>query len=240
MGPATQRAVRGIQQGLRATEIVIRLAGECLPEVELSALVGEHSGHFVPEILDDICMPPHIAGRQYDNDDYDALAKVVKSWEPKSIVELGTAHGNTVANLCILCPDALIHTVNASVSLQSGVNVTFRLTEEDIGRVYRAHGFQHRVRQVFCNTLDLDLGQWVKPRSVDLAIVDACHDTAYVLNDFLKVKPFVRDGGIMLLHDTGRKLWQHLAGSYLGCLRLRRKGYDIRHIRGTWWAYWVA
>jgi hypothetical protein len=240
MGLATRRAVRGIQKGLRAAEIVIRRASERLPEVELSALVGGQSEHFVPEILDDICMPPHVVRWQYDNDDYDALAKVVKKWAPKSIVELGTAHGNTVANLCILCPDALICTVNAPVSLQSGVNVTFRLTEDDIGRVYRAHGFEHRVKQIFCNTLDLDLGRWVKPKSVDLAIVDACHDTEYVLNDFLKVKPFVRDGGIILLHDTGRKVWQHLAGSYLGCLRLRRRGYDIRHIRETWWGYWVA
>ena len=240
MGLTAQKGMRGFQKGLRATEIVIRLVGGGLPEVELAELVGKYSEHFVPEILDHICMPPYVAGQPHHHDDYDTLAKVVKRWEPKSIVELGTAHGNTVANLCALRPDAVIHTVNAPSSMQTGVSVTFRLTEEEIGMVYRAHGFQDRVRQVFCNTLDLDLGQWVKPMSVDLAIVDACHDTDYVLNDFLKVESFIRSGGIVLLHDTGRKLWQHLAGSYLACLRLRRRGYDIRHIRGTWWAYWVA
>lgn len=240
MALLTGKTSNRIQRGLRATEIAIRLTRGGLPEVDLADLVAGSTDHFAPHILDDICMPPHVPGQVHHHDDYDALAKVARMWHPKSIVELGTAYGNTVANLCLLCPEAQICTVNAPASSQTGVTVTFSLNEDEIGRVYRAHGLGHRVTQVLCNTLDLNLGQWVQPLSVDLAIIDACHDTDFVLNDFLKVRPYIRPGGIVLMHDTGRRFWQHLAGSYLACLKLRTSGYEINHIKGTWWAYYLA
>ncbi len=164
---------------------------------------------------------------------------IVATVNPHTVVELGTAHGNTVANICRHAPKATVYTVNAPLDIQSGKTVTFQLTKDHIGRVYKSHGFSERVVQVFANTLDLDLQEYVGSRPVDLAIVDACHDTEYVLNDFGKVVPFMRVGGIVLLHDTHPSMWSHLLGSYRACMRLRRSGYDIRHMRGTWWAIWI-
>src|SRR5205823_1006557 len=92
--------------------------------------------------------------------------------------------------------------------------------------------------QIFENTLDLNLAEYMPLASVDLAIVDACHDTDYVVNDFLKVRPFVRAGGVVLLHDTHPSMAGHLAGSYTDCLLLRRQGFDIRQLTNTWWAVW--
>jgi hypothetical protein len=31
----------------------------------------------------------------------------------------------------------------------------------------------------------------------------------------------------------------HLGGSYIACMKLRRQGFDIRHLTGTWWAVWI-
>jgi hypothetical protein len=108
----------------------------------------------------------------------------------------------------------------------------------DIGRVYRAYGFQDRVTQILCNTLNLDLSNQIARDTAELAIIDACHDRDYVLNDFFKIKDFLCHGGICLFHDTHPSMTDHLEGSYLACMRLRRLGFDVRRIRDTWWGFW--
>jgi hypothetical protein len=186
-------------------------------------------------ILDDICMPPYFA---FAHDDYSALMRIAAMVDPRLIVELGTAHGNTVANLCKQFPNANVVTVNAVAEEQTGEAITFSLAPQDIGRVYRQHGFGGRVMQLLQNTLQLDLSAHVAEGSVDLAIIDACHDAAFVENDFRKVSPYVRSGGMVLLHDTHPSMQGHLWGSYLACVRLRRRGYDIQHVKDTWWGIW--
>jgi hypothetical protein len=82
---------------------------------------------------------------------------------------------------------------------------------------------------------------------VDFAVIDACHDTRFVINDFHKILPYMSARGLMLFHDTDPNLSEqirqsplkgHLATSYLACLLLRRAGHDVRHLAGTWWAIW--
>jgi hypothetical protein len=87
--------------------------------------------------------------------------------------------------------------------------------------------------------MQLDLAPYLAHSSVDLAIVDACHDCEYVINDFLKVVPYIRPGGMVLLHDTHPSLSLHLWGSYRACMVLRQRGFDICHIKDTWWGVWV-
>lgn len=206
-----------------------------LPEVKLQELVRE-AVEIEEPILDDICLPPYYWYK--DHDDFHPIMQIVRSRQPRIVVELGTAHGNLTANICRQCPDATVYTVNAPADLQTGEFITFELSYQEIGRVYRNHGFGDRVVQIFKNTLDLDLGEYFKEPIVDLAIIDACHDTEYVVNDFLKVQPFVRKGGIALFHDTHPSLDEHLIGSYAACMKLRARGYDIRHIESTWWGVW--
>lgn len=208
-----------------------------LPTVELEAIVPR-AVEIESPIMTDICLPPFY--RFDDHDDYTPLMKIVKSLQPSIVLELGTAHGNSTANICRQSPGTKIYTVNAPVEEQTGTLTTYDLTVEEIGRVYRAHGFGERVVQIFANTLHLDLSQYFDGPSIDLAVIDACHDTDYVINDFHKVRPFVKPGGIVLFHDTFPSLTpSHLDGSYRACLKLRREGHDIRHLNNTWWAVWV-
>ncbi len=154
------------------------------------------------------------------------------------MLELGTAHGNTTANICRQCPGATVYTVNALPEQISGDIITFALTKDEIGRAFRRHGFGDRVTQIYANTLHLDLSPYLQPRTVDFAIVDACHDTPFVVNDFHKVEPYMKPGGLVLLHDTHPSMEEHLVGSYRACMLLRKQGYDIRHLEGTWWGVW--
>jgi len=202
-----------------------------LPEVELNKLAPPDLQIASP-ITEHFCMPPYYV---YKHDDFTPLMKLAKAANPKLIVELGTAHGNTSANLALNCPNARIITVNAPVEVMTGDRTTFELTKDEIGIVYRNAGLSSRIKQVFSNTLNLDLSEYVKKGEVDFAIVDACHDESYVTNDFLKVASFLSPHGIILLHDTHPSMEDHLGGSYLACMHLRSKGYDIRHIEDTWW-----
>lgn len=208
-----------------------------LPSADLSGLgVGAALEIDEPQVMDDICLPPYYGPA--DHDDYHPLMDIVRSRQPRVVLELGTAHGNTVANICAESPETRVYTVNAPADRQTGVVVTFSLDEDEIGRAYRARGYGSRVTQILGNTMDVNLGDAVPSGQVDLAIIDACHDTKYVLNDFRKVLPALSDHAVVLLHDTHPSMESHLRGSYLACMLLRRQGYDIRHLRNTWWGVW--
>ncbi|MBC8509844.1 MAG: class I SAM-dependent methyltransferase [Anaerolineales bacterium] len=204
-----------------------------LPELDFS---GEHQ--FVGEIIyDDICLPPYYG--HHKNNDLLPFIALIQAIDPQLVIELGTAHGNMAANVCRQT-NAEVVTVNALPEQMSGDMTTFALQRDEIGRVYRKYGFDGRVTQVYENTLRLDLVNFLSPSTADLAIIDACHDFEYVVNDFLKVEPFIRPGGVVLLHDTQPLTAGHLSTSYLACMNLRRRGWNIHHIRDTWWGIWIC
>ena len=208
-----------------------------LPTLALNAVAP---GEITPEppILEHVGMPPYLGSPLCD--DLGALLRIARATQPRLVIELGTAYGNVAANICRQCPEATVYTVNALPAEQTGAIVTHELGAEEIGTVYRAAGFESRVVQIYANTLDLDLSPHLPSCSAGLAIIDACHDTRYVLNDFHKVRPFVRRGGVVLFHDTHPSLEEHLVGSYIACMLLRRQGFDIRHLADTWWGVWQA
>jgi hypothetical protein len=203
--------------------------------VDLQSIVSRNIDVDLP-ILDAICLPPYHGPK--DHDDFLPLISIAKFVQPHIVVELGTAYGNTVANICKQVPYARVYTVNALAEQQTGTLATYRLEKEEIGRVYRTYGFANRVVQIYQNTLNLDLSEYFDSPVIDLAIIDACHDTDYVINDFMKVASFVSGRGVVLLHDTHPSMKGHLRGSYLACMKLRMQGFDIRHIVDTWWAIW--
>lgn len=187
-------------------------------------------------ITQDICLPPLFGPT--DHDDLTPLLTLVKELGPDLVVEFGTGYGNTTANICRLTESKVI-TVNALAEQISGRWITYALTSEEIGRVYRRYGFADRVSQVYANTLDLDLSRYISPFTIDLGIIDACHDNDYVISDFQKMVPFVRPGGVIMLHDTHPIRKGHLSGSYSACKYLRKWGWNVLHIQNTWWGIWV-
>jgi hypothetical protein len=206
-----------------------------LETVELDALLPDRPG-LIPPILDEACLPPY---RDKGHDDLGSLFRIVGALQPKVVLEFGTAHGNTTANIC-RATNAHVYTINALPEQLSGRVVTFKALErEEIGSVYRKHGFAERVTQIYCDTLQFEPRRYFAEPIVDLAIIDACHDTRFVLNDFNKALDVLRRGAVVLFHDTHPSMEDHLGGSYIACMKLRRRGFEIRHVRGTWWGMWT-
>ena len=189
----------------------------------------------IEPILDHVCLPPYHGPDSHD--DLTPLLRLVTHLAPQIVLEFGTGYGNMTANICAVSA-ARVFTVNARPDQLSGRVITYSLREEDIGSVYRRYAFQERVLQICENTLDFDPTRYFPEACVDLAIIDACHDTEYVINDFTKVLPTLSTTATVLIHDTHPSMEGHLFESYLACLELRKRGFDIKHMENTWWAIW--
>jgi predicted O-methyltransferase YrrM len=204
--------------------------------IELETVAPHHPETGPPPILEEVCLPPY---RDRSHDDFGPLLRIVSAVQPRVVLEFGTAHGNITANIC-QATNAHVYTINALPEQLRGSVVTFKeLTREEIGSVYRRHGFAKRVTQIYCDTRQFEPGRYFAEPVVDLAIIDACHDTDFVLSDFYKALGVLRQGAVVLLHDTHPSMEGHLGGSYVACVKLRRRGFDIRHVKDTWWAVWT-
>lgn len=207
-----------------------------LPEISISEIVTDYQTE-EPKVTDYLCLPPYAGfGSQ---DDYSPLMHIVMQAAPEIVLEFGTAHGATVANICAVS-DAQVYTLNALPDQIEGKAITFTLTEDEIGCVYREQGFEDRVVQIYENTRQLNILDYLDPNTVDLAIIDACHDSEFVVNDFMKIIPVLSKEAIVLFHDVHPSLKSHLAGPYVGCMYLRKMGFNVKHIEDTWWGIWIA
>jgi len=208
--------------------------GNKLPEVSLEEL-GIECQIFSPIVSEEICLPPYRGDEKID--DYSVLFSVLNSKKPSVVLELGTGFGNTVANICSQL-DSRVFTVNALPDQISGRVTTYSLTSDEIGSVYKTHGFSQRVTQVYEDTKKMNLKKIIPEKSIDFAIVDACHDSDYVLNDFQKLMPFMAKGSIVMLHDTHPSMEKHYIDSYIACMYLRKLGFNIKYIKTSSWAIW--
>lgn len=207
-----------------------------LPEIALKDL-GFSPKVLYPRIMEEICLPPFRGDTNFD--DFSALFSILEFMKPKLILELGTGYGNTTANICASF-DSRVITVNALPEQISGRVTTYSLTQEDIGRVYRVNGFSERVVQVYEDTKKMNLAELVTGKSIDFAIVDGCHDSDFVLSDFLSIFPFMAHGSVVVLHDTHPSMEKHYLDSYIACMYLRKVGHNIKHVENTSWAIWFA
>lgn len=207
-----------------------------LPAVSLDEL-GVAKDHSFELVSDRINMPSEFRP-EFDHDDLVPMLQLIKASNPKVILELGTAYGTTTANI-LMNHDCKVYTVNALPEQIEGEITTFALTKEEIGEVYRKYGLEGKVEQIYANTLELDLSPYMGEERAQFAIIDACHDTDFVINDFNKVKPFLDKDAIVLFHDTHPSQKGHLRGSYQACLKLRGKGFNVKHLEDTWWGVWV-
>ncbi len=224
---------RQIRSAYRKNKANLLLKNNRLPELELEKIVSRPI-LLDPPIVEKLCLPPFFGPTTHD--DIRPLLALIQHFKPKAVLELGTAHGATVANICSVC-DAKIFTVNALPEQIAGSVTTFTLQLDEIGYVFRKYGFQDRVTQIMENTRILRATDYIPPASVDFVIIDACHDVDFVISDFFMVQPVVHKGTIILFHDVHPSFKEHLLDSYVACMYLRKIGFDIKHIENTWWAY---
>lgn len=209
-----------------------------LPEVYMKDFTGKEVS-VSPRITEMLCMPPYEGSTEFSKDDIGPLLSLIKWNNPATVLEFGTAHGATVANICAIT-QAQVYTVNALPDQIEGNITTFTLAQEEIGYVYRKYGFSDRVVQIYENTKNINVLDFLPEKSVDLAIIDACHDSDFVINDFLKVLPVLHSKSIVFFHDTHPSMQNHLASSYIAVMYLRRMGFNVKHLAHTWWGIWDA
>lgn len=207
-----------------------------LPEISLSSLIPNLNIQ-EPLITEKLSMPPYLGIK--DHNDITPLLGLVKSLHPARVLELGTAYGTTVANICAIS-QAMVYTVNALPEQLDREAVTFTLTKDEIGYVYRKYGYGDRVVQIYENTRNLNPVDYMPPHCIDLVIIDACHEVDCVISDFLMVQPVIHNKSIIFLHDVNPNLQEHLIESYVACMYLRKLGFNLMHLQDTWWGIWNA
>lgn len=171
--------------------------------------------------------------------DAESLAAVMRNAEPEVALEIGTSSGMGTVLMAVNAPSASIYTVNippeALKAGDGGKLTTNALSVDDIGRAYRERGLDNVV-QIFANTATWE----PEVGTIDVAFIDGCHDTDFVINDTLKILPHMRPGGFILWHDFNPALASkfHWIGAVCeGVERLYRKGAlqgRSFHLRDSW------
>lgn len=175
--------------------------------------------------------------------DAEVIASVCRNLNPRRILEIGTAHGHTTALMARNAPDAEILTVNIPPGEieAGGILTTYALPLEEIGSYYKEKGCSN-VRQILANTAN-----WTPDAGdIDIAFIDGCHDTEFVIADTLKVLSRCKPGSVLMWHDFSlpmRKNYYHIHTVCLGIEELyERKAISkpIYHLRDSWVGLYVV
>jgi predicted O-methyltransferase YrrM len=159
--------------------------------------------------------------------------------ENKTILEIGTASGITTASMAVNAPEAQVYTINIppeeAAKGEGGRLITGAFSKDIIGSYYREKKIKN-ITQIYANTLSWkpDIGM------IDVAFIDGCHDYEFVINDTLKLLPYIKPNGFILWHDFNPDL--ALKYDWIGevCMAvdwLQSNGYlpgEIYHIKDSW------
>jgi predicted O-methyltransferase YrrM len=173
--------------------------------------------------------------------DAEVLSTVLRNRnaEGTTVVEIGTSTGMATALMSVNAPKTRIYTVNIPpeeiISGEGGNFTTIALEKEKIGHVYKSKNLTN-IEQIFANT------KYWKPEigKIDIAFIDGCHDTEFVINDTLKIIPFMKPGSLILWHDFNPELitkYDWIRDVCLGVEKLYTRGVlknRVYHLKDSW------
>jgi hypothetical protein len=144
------------------------------------------------------------------------LALVVSHYQPKRVVEFGTAEGRTALNIALhLPPDGEVVTLDFPPI--PGKN--------EVGYFYWEQPQKAKIRQVFSGVDAWDSRLF--RASADIVFCDACDQPAGLAAETLQAFTVVKPGGIIFRHDYGSAQGPTLFWNKLS------KELPVRHLDGT-------
>ena len=214
---APSRALQPSVSRISAKEIVESLE----PKIELSQggdtidvvaveKLGESLGAarpFIPTAL----YRHGLSDFKTERDETPIFEYIYSNFAPRRHLEIGTWEGHGATTVARVC-DAEIWTVNLPegerdeqgapkyAGLPGELASLASDTAANVGWRYREAGFGPRVHQIFCNSLDLNYGQW-SPGFFDTVFIDGGHTREVVTSDTENTLPRLRSGGLMIWHD---------------------------------------
>jgi hypothetical protein len=150
------------------------------------------------------------------------LAQVVAHYQPKRVVEFGTAEGRTALNIALhLPPDGEVVTLDFPPI--PGQN--------EVGFFYWEQPLKSKIKQIFSGVGEWDSSAY--SASAEIVFCDACDQPAGLASETAQAFRVVKPGGTIFRHDYGSadgptQFWnelsrelpvRHLAGTSLLCLR---------------------
>lgn len=149
--------------------------------------------------------------------DAESIATIVSNSDPKVILEIGTADGMGTVLISSNAPKAKIYTVNILPEEihegKGGKYTTIALEREKIGIAYKERKIAN-ITQIYANTANWEPNF----KNIDIAFIDGCHDTNFVINDTIKVINKMDSGSFILWHDFNINLMHKYHWIYSVCL----------------------
>lgn len=123
-----------------------------------------------------------------------SLLKVIKDLQPKYVCEIGGAGGGTLFMLCrVAAPDARILSIDMNYTpLQLRAFRHFGSRRQNISCL--------KADSHVASTIDR-VEDWLGKNLLDFLFIDGDHSLAGVSQDYSMYAPYVRQGGIVALHD---------------------------------------
>lgn len=119
---------------------------------------------------------------------------LVETMKPETVVELGVDYG--YSTFCFASPG--IGTVYGIDWFNGDHQTGYRNTYSDVMNNIELGGFDNI--EIITGRFDEVAKTWNKP--IDILHIDGFHMYDSVLNDYRTWTPFLRDGGVVLMHDT--------------------------------------
>ena len=156
------------------------------------------------------------------------LLAIATAVQAKKTLEIGTWDGNTTVNLAEATGGS-VTTVDLPVDQQTGSSGVPNMTDRaQLGRQFRGHPCEARIRQVYGDSTRIDWGTLGSP--FDLIFIDGAHHYEFVARDTENARAHLAPGGAIVWHDYG--LFEDVS-RVVDAAALTAKELKIHAIEGT-------
>jgi predicted O-methyltransferase YrrM len=137
-------------------------------------------------LLRDLFIPTDITNiplnKLYPISDYNMKVNIIASFNPKTILEIGTYFGWGAASIKMALPNSKVYTMNPEINSLANNPIN----KDRIGEVFRIREIE--VNQIWADSTKFD---YQKLPNIDAAYIDGNHDYDYVYSDLSKISKIV-------------------------------------------------